>query len=60
MTEKEIQMALAFAQFNLACEGFEATEENMRVGRNILQGKITADAAVENYIEKHGLRAAGK
>lgn len=60
MTEKEIQEALAFARFNLACEGFEVTEENMRVGRDILEGKITADEAVKSYIEKHGLRVDGK
>ena len=60
MTEKEIQETLAFARFNLACEGFEVTEENMCVGRDILEGKITADAAIECYIEKHGLRVDGK
>lgn len=60
MTEKEIQRVLAFARFNMACEGFEATEENMRVGREILEGKITADAAVARYIKQHGLTAHDK
>ena len=60
MTEDEIQKALAFVQFNMACEGFELTEDNLIIGRKILEGKITGDEAVRYYIEKHGLKVANK
>lgn len=53
MTEEEIQEALDFGQFNLECEGFEVTEEDMRIGREILEGKITADEAVARIIQKY-------
>ena len=53
MTEEEIQRALAFGRFNLECEGFEVTEEDIRVGREILEGKMTADEAVAHIIERY-------
>lgn len=53
MTEEEIQKALEFGRFNLECEGFEVTEEDMRIGREILDGKITGDEAVARIIQKY-------
>ncbi len=60
MNEDEIQRVLAFVQFNMACEGFELTEEDIATGREILEGKITGDEAVKHYIEKHSLETTGK
>lgn len=50
MTEKEIE----FVRFNMACEGFELTEQDIEIGRNILQGKITGDKAVKRIIQENG------
>lgn len=60
MTEKEIQHALAFVRFNMECEGFVLTEENLIIGRKILEGKITGDEAVKYYIEKYNLKSDKK
>lgn len=56
MTEEEIQQALAFARFNMECEGFTLTEEDLASGREILEGKITADEVIAQIIEKYQLK----
>lgn len=58
MTEKEIEEKLAFVRFNMECEGFELTEENIRTGRRILSGEISGDEAVAEIIKKYNLEVA--
>lgn len=53
MIEEEIQKALAFCHLNMECKGFEVTEEDMRIGREILEGKITGDEAAARIIQKY-------
>lgn len=54
MNEKEIERKIEFVRFNMACEGFELTEQDIDTGREILQGKITGDEAVKRIIQENG------
>lgn len=54
MTEKEVTEKLDFVRFNMACEGFKLTEQDIETGRDILRGKITGDEAVKRIIKENG------
>lgn len=56
MTEKEIDQKIEFVRFNMACEGFELTKEDIETGRDILQGKISGDEAVKRILEENGYK----
>lgn len=54
MTEKEIARKIEFVRFNMACEGFELTQQDIETGREILKDKITGDEAVERVLQENG------
>lgn len=56
MSEQEIIRILRFTRFNLECEGFIVTKEDEKRGREILEGKISADDAVKAIEKKYGVR----
>lgn len=54
MTEKEKEMILNQAEAAIACGGGKMTSERRRIGRDILDGKMTSDEAVEFIKKKYG------
>ena len=56
MTEKDIARKLEFVRFNMACEGFDLTQQDIETGREILQGKITGDESVERILQENGYK----
>ncbi len=57
MNEKDIDRKIKFVRFNMACEGFELTQQDIETGRDILQGKITGDEAVELILQENGYKS---
>jgi len=57
VNEKDIDRKIKFVRFNMACEGFELTQQDIETGRDILQGKITGDEAVELILQENGYKS---
>lgn len=54
MTEKEKARILNQAEAAIVCGGGKMTPERRQIGRDILDGKMTSDEAVELIKKKYG------
>lgn len=53
MTAKEIEKSIGFVRFNMACEGFDLTDENEEICKNVLERKMSREEAIQYYISKY-------
>lgn len=55
MTEKEKEAVLNQAEAAIACGGGKMTSERRQIGKDILDGRMTSDEAVERIRKKYGV-----
>jgi hypothetical protein len=56
LTKKQIQDALGNIKADFAFEGLNLTSKEMKITEKILNGTITAEEAIKNYIKAAGFK----
>lgn len=57
--EEKIDLDVRNVIANAHFEGFDLTDEEIKIGYKIRRGEITADEAISYYLKKSGIRRNG-